>query len=106
MIGKHYAVLERTGITGPGLLVEINNVNSVQDYRKIQMFLQDLTAVRHVHVARVDRGNVAFAIDLRGNLDDFKRLVSTDRRLEPVISSIQPGGDAARQTVLRYNYRR
>jgi hypothetical protein len=106
MIGKHYAVLERTGITGPGLLVEINNVNSVQDYRKIQTFLQDLTAVRHVHIARVDQGNVAFAIDLRGNIDDFKRLVSTDRRLEPVISSIQPGGDAARQTVLRYNYRR
>lgn len=106
MIGKHYAVLERMGVTGPGLLVEIYNVNSVQDYRKIQTFFRDLTAVRHVRVARVDQGNVAFAIDLRGNIDDFRRLVSTDKRLEPVVSSIPPGGDAARQTVLRYNYRR
>jgi hypothetical protein len=106
MIGKHYAVLERTGITGPGLLVEINNVNSLQDYRKIQTFLQDLTAVRHIHVARVDQGEVAFMIDLRGNIDDFKRLVSTDKRLEPVIDSIQPVADATRQNVLRYNYRR
>ncbi|MBT8130067.1 MAG: DUF2066 domain-containing protein [Gammaproteobacteria bacterium] len=106
MIGKHYAVLERTGITGPGLLVEINNVNSLQDYRKIQTFLQDLTAVRHVHISRVDQGKVAFTIDLRGNIDDFKRLVSTDKRLEPVIDSIPPVADATRQNVLRYNYRR
>ena len=106
MIGKHYAVRERTGITGPGLLVEVNNVNSLQDYRKIQTFLQDLTAVRHVHLARVDQGKVAFTVDLRGNIDDFKRLVSTDKRLEPVIYSIPPAGDATRQNVLRYNYRR
>jgi hypothetical protein len=106
MIGKHYAVLERTGIISPGLLVEITNVNSLQDYRKIQTFLQDLTAVRHVHIARVDQGNVAFTVDLRGNVDDFKRLVSTDKRLEPVIDSIPPVGDATRQNVLRYNYRR
>jgi hypothetical protein len=104
-IGKHYAVLERTGTAGPGLLVEINNVNSVQSYRKIQKFLEDLTAVRQVSVVRVDEGVAAFKIDLRGNLDDFIRLVSTDKKLEPVVDSIQPGGDARLQTVLRYRYR-
>jgi len=121
-IGKHYAVLERSGIAGPGLLVEISNVNSVQDFRSIQKFFEDLTAVRQVRVARVDEGNIAFEIDLRGSIDDFTRLVSTDRKLDPVVDSIQPGGaaalqpggaaalqpggSAALQTVLRYNYRR
>lgn len=105
-IGAHYAVLERTGITEPDLLVEINNVDSVQTYRNIQIFLEDLTAVRQTRLARVDKGKVAFRIDLRGNIDDFIRLVATDRTLEPIVESIQPGGDASQQTILRYSYRK
>ncbi len=104
-IGKHYVVMERTGITEPGLLVEINNVDSVQTYRKIQTFLEGLTAVRQTRVATVDKGQVVFLIDLRGDVDDFVRLVSTDKTLEPVADPIQPGGDAALQTILRYSYR-
>jgi hypothetical protein len=54
----------------------------------------------------VDREKVVFRIDLRGDIDDFIRLVSTDKRLEPIVDSIQPGGDASQQTLLRYNYRK
>jgi len=104
-ISKHYAVLERTGITEPDLLVEINNVDSVQTYRNIQKFLEGLTAVKQTRIARVENGLVAFLIDLRGDIDDFIRLVSTDKTLEPIVDSIQPGGDANQQTVLRYSYR-
>jgi len=105
-IGKHYAVLERTGITEPDLLVEINNVDSVQSYRNVQIFLEGLTAVKQTRVARVDEGRVVFLIDLRGDINDFIRLVSTDKMLEPIVESIQPGGDANQQTVLRYSYRK
>ena len=105
-IGKHYAVLERTGSTEPDLLVEISNVDSVQTYRNIQVFLEDLTAVKQTRVARVDQGVVAFLVDLRGDVDDFIRLVATDKTLEPVVESIQPGGNAGQQTVLRYSYRK
>lgn len=104
-IGKHYAVLERKGINEPGLLVEINNVNSVQSYRKIQAFLDGLTAVRQTRIARVDEGKVLFRVDLRGDVDDFVRLVSTDRTLESVDEPIQPQGIPDQQTVLRYSYR-
>ena len=87
------------------MLVEINNVDSVQAYRNIQIFLEELTVVRQTLVASVDEGRVVFRIDLRGDIDDFIRLVSTDKRLEPIVDSIQPGGDANQQTLLRYNYR-
>ena len=106
MIGKHNAVLERADSGGPGLLVKVDNVDSIQAYRKIQEFLEGLTAVRQVSVAQVDKGSVAFHIHLRGNIDDFIRQVSIDKKLEPVVESIQPGGDANLQTVLRYIYRR
>jgi hypothetical protein len=105
-IGQHYAVLERTNIIKPDLLVEINNVDSVQTYRNIQIFLEDLTAVRQTLLATVDEGQVVFRIDLRGDIDDFIRLVSTDKRFEPIVDSIQPGGDANQQTLLRYHYRK
>lgn len=105
-IGKHYAVLERSGVNEPDLLVEINNVDSVQSYHKIQTFLEGLTAVRQANVARVDDGVVLFRVDLRGDIDDFIRLVSTDRTLEPVVDSIQPGGATGQQPALRYSYRK
>jgi hypothetical protein len=104
-IGNHYAVLERTGITEPDLLVEVNNVNSLKAYRSIQKFFAELTAVKQAHVVRVDEGNVVFRIDLRGDIDDFIRLVSTDRKLEPLVETIQASGNPDQQTVLRYNYR-
>jgi hypothetical protein len=105
-IGKHYAVLERTGISEPDLLVEIHNIDTLKDYRDIQQFFEGLTAVRQAHVIRVDSDNVVFRIDLRGDMDDFTRLVATDRKLEPLVDAIQPGGNPELQTVLRYNYRK
>ena len=105
-IGEHYAVLDRTDITEPDLLVEINNIDSVQSYRKIQLFLEDLTAVRQTRVARVDQGQVVFRVDLRGDIDDFIRLVSTDKTLEPIVDSIPPGIGPHQHTVLRYSYRK
>ena len=105
-IGKHYAVLERAGISKADLLVSIDNVNSVQSYRKIQTFLEGLTAVRQARIARLGEGNVVFDIDLRGDVDDFIRLVSTDKSLEPIVDSIQPGSVPGQQTLLRYSFRK
>jgi hypothetical protein len=105
-IGRHYAVLERTGTNKPGLLVEVHNVDTLKDYRNIQQFFEELTAVRQAHVVRVDRRNVVFHIDLRGDMDDFTRLVSTDRKFEPLVDAIQPGANPELQTLLRYNYRK
>lgn len=106
-IGKHYAVLERTDSTGPHLLVEINNIDSVQNYRKIQKFLGGLAAVKQTQLVRLDQENVVFRVDLRGNIDDFVKLVAIDRKLEPLplADSIQSGGDSGQPTVLRYSYR-
>lgn len=104
-IGKHYAVLDRTGVSGPDLLVEIQNVHSVATYRKVQTFLEGLTAVRQTRVASVDDGMVLFRVDLRGDVDDFVRLVSTDRTLEPVADPLQALSPPSQRTFLRYSYR-
>ena len=105
-IGRHYAVLERTDTSGPHLLVEINNIDSVQTYRKIEKFLQDLAAVRQTNVVRIDKENVVFRIDLRGDVDDFVRSVAIGRKLEPLVDTVRPGGSPEQQTVLRYSYRK
>ena len=101
-IGKHYAVLERIDSMAAGLLVEINQVDSVADYRSIQKFLDGLTAVKQTRLVRVDKDNVIFEIDLRGGIDDFTRLVSTEKTLQPVIDSVRPGDNPDQQIVLRY----
>jgi hypothetical protein len=105
-IGKHYAVLERTGINEPDLLVEITNVDSVQTYRKIQTFLEGLNAVRQALPARIDDDTVLFRLDLRGDVDDFIRLVATDRTLQPAPERGYPGASPVQQTTLHYSYRR
>ena len=104
-IGKHYAVLDRSGGGDPDLLVEIRNIDSVQAYRKVQTFFEDLTAVRQVRLAGLDQGNVLFLVDLRGNIDDFVRLVSTDKTLQPFVDAVQPGAVPGQQTILRYSYK-
>ena len=101
-IGKHYAVLERIDTMGAGLHVEINKVNSVTDYRKIQKFLEGLTAVKQTRLVRADKDIVVFEIDLRGGIDDFTRLVSTEKTLQPVIDSVRTGDNPDQQIVLRY----
>jgi hypothetical protein len=106
-IGKHYAVLERTDNDGPDLLVEITNIDSLQNYRKMQQFLQGLAAVRQTDLVRLDQEAVVFRIDLRGDIDDFVRLVAIDRKLEPRAELPLPdaGVPGQQQTVLRYSYR-
>ena len=106
-IGQHYAVLERTDSDEPDLLVEIVNIDSLQNYRKIQQFLDGLAAVRQTDLVRLDQEVVVFRIDLRGDVDDFVRLVAIDRKLEPRVDPLHAGAGHAGQTqkVLHYSYR-
>lgn len=105
-IGKRYAVLDRQGMTEPGLLVEVGNIGSAEDFRTTQIFFEGLTAVRQTRVVRVDNGSVLFMVDLRGDVDDFVRQVSTDKILEPMVESIQSGSDPEQSVRLRYLYRK
>ena len=104
-IGKHYAVLERLGVNEPGLLIEVGNIDSVKDFRAVQAFLNDLTAVRQTRVSRVENNRVEFVVDLRGDMNDFVRQVSTDRALQPVANDIQPGTSPEQSAQLKYLYR-
>lgn len=104
-IGKHYAVLERQGINEPGLLIEVGNIDSVEDFRAVQTFLNKLTAVRQTSVSRVENNRVEFVVDLRGDMNDFVRQVSTDRALQPVVKDIQPGTSPEQSAQLKYLYR-
>jgi len=104
-IGQYYAVLERTDTTASDLLVEVNNIDSLQSYRKIQNFLDNLAAVRQTSLVRLDGDVAVFRIDLRGDVNDFVKLVAIDKKLEPVRESIQGGVVPQQQTMLRYSYR-
>ena len=106
-IGKHYAVLERTDSDEPYVLVKIVNIDSLKDYRKIQQFLKGLAAVRQTDLVHLDQEVVVFRIDLRGDVNDFVRLVALDRKLEPRADPPEPGGghSGQQQQVLHYSYR-
>ncbi len=105
-IGQHYAVLERAGTGGPALMVEVTNVDSVQTYHKVQSFLEGLNAVRQAVPARVNSNTVLFRVDLRGDVDDFIRLVATDRTLEPLPDRGYATTPQAGQPTLYYSFRR
>jgi hypothetical protein len=61
--------------------------------------------VRQTKVSRVENNRVEFVVDLRGDMNDFVRQVSTDRALQPVVKDIQAGTSPEQSAQLKYLYR-
>lgn len=85
-IGGHYAVLDaQVGSGSPDLLVEIEQVNSIAAYRKLDQYLGSLPAVKGVRLVSMDvGGHVVFAVSLRSRQEDFEKLVAIDHTLQQV----------------------
>lgn len=84
-MGKTYAVLESGDAASlEQVLVEIDAVKSVTDFRQVQDYLLSLSAVQAVWLSQVEAERVEFRLKLRSDIDDLLGLIKTDKKLEPV----------------------
>ena len=84
--------------------LDIQEVKSIEAYRKLENYLRDLTAVERVKPLRVDGQSAVFEVTLRSSEGDFLNLVKNDAELvevksvkkqvmaEPVMQDAQPAG--------------
>ena len=64
--------------------LDIQDVNSIQKYRKLENYLRDLSAVEAVKALKVDGQSAIFEVTLRSSEDDFLNLIKNDAELVEV----------------------
>lgn len=87
-MGQKFAVLEATDIQGlQQILVEIDQVESVKEFRRVQKYLSSLPVVQSVWLSQVEPERVAFKLTLRSEVDDFLKLIKADTRMVPLVAA-------------------
>ncbi len=61
--------------------LDIQAVNSIKKYRKLENYLRNLSAVEMATPLKVDGQNAIFEVTLRSNEDDFLNLIKNDAEL-------------------------
>ena len=86
--------------------LDIQEVKSIEAYRKLEKYLRDLSAVEMAKPLRVDGQSAVFEVTLRSSESDFLNLVKNDAELvevksvkkqvmaKPVMQDAQPAGGA------------
>lgn len=64
--------------------LDIQDVNSIQKYRKLESYLRDLSAVETVKALKVNGQSAIFEVTLRSSEDDFLNLIKNDAELVEV----------------------
>jgi len=63
--------------------VQINGIQAISDYAKIEQYLDKLAITRSVFVSEVAKDKVFFDLDLSGTLQQLQQTLSLDKRLAP-----------------------
>ena len=61
--------------------LNIQDVNSIRKYRKLENYLRNISAVKMATPLKVDGQNANFAVTLRSNEEDFLNLINNDAEL-------------------------
>ena len=75
--------------------LDIQDVKSIDAYRKLENYLRDLSAVEMAKPLKVDGQSAIFEITLRSSEGDFLNLVKNDAELvevKPVVKDVPPAG--------------
>ena len=87
-MGQKFAVLETTNTEGlKQILVEIDQVGSVKQFRHVQKYLTSLPVVQSVSLSQVEPERVAFKLILKSEVDDFLKLVKADTQMMPLVTA-------------------
>ena len=94
-MGQKFAVLETFDVLQQKTLaVEIDQVKSVEDFRRLEKYLSSLSAVQSVQLSQVESERVFFDLTLRSKADDLLNLIQSGsvitRLAEEVIN--EPNG--------------
>lgn len=68
--------------------LNVEAVNSVEKYRRVENYLSGLSAVEFAQVYKVDDARVTFDLTLRSNKEDFFNLIKNDAELIAVENAI------------------
>jgi hypothetical protein len=64
-----------------GIRILVKKVQDFSDYSKILVYLQNISGVRRVEVAQVDRDNLQLYLSLEGSWDKVQRIIRLDNKL-------------------------
>lgn len=70
------------------LQLEVQAINSIKKYRKLESYLRDLSVVAMARPLKVDAENVTFEVKLRSNEQDFLSQVKNDAKLIEIVPII------------------
>ncbi|HEX7048319.1 MAG TPA: DUF2066 domain-containing protein [Gammaproteobacteria bacterium] len=81
--GQEFAVLTAM-TTGSRVAVEIEGVDRLQDYAKVQSYLSGLSAVKQVGLKQVDDNRARYELDLNSSVRALEQSIALGRVLEAV----------------------
>ena len=77
-MGQKFAVMETSDVSQQKtLLVEIDRVKNVEDFRQIEKYLLSLSAVQSVQLSQLESERVFFELSLRSQVDDLLNLIQS-----------------------------
>lgn len=89
VVGKKFAVLESFDVSQQEtLMVEIDQVKSVEDFRRVEKYLSSLSAVRAVRLSRLESERVFFDLSLRSKAEDLFKLIQSGTVITHVLEEV------------------
>ncbi len=82
-IASQFAVLD-SGVDEGDLIVQVEGIEQLDDYARVNRYLSSLSQVKHVFATQVEGQQVQFNVDLSGDKDDLQRVISLGKTLLPV----------------------
>lgn len=82
VMGQKYAILEMLDSSKfEQVTVEINRVESVESFRRIEKYLSSLSAVKSIQLLKVEQERVIFELTLRSKIDDLLNLIQSGKTM-------------------------
>jgi hypothetical protein len=63
--------------------LQVNNVNNLQDYAKLQQYLKELPQVSQVQTLQITPNSVSFQLTLKTDNVSFTQVLNNSRQLTP-----------------------
>lgn len=84
-LASQYAAIENKEQAQQGIQIQIDGLNNVAEYAKIQKYLLSLTGVSQVELASVLANQLIFNVKLNGSLQSLKQQIKLGNKLQAVI---------------------
>lgn len=80
-LAKEFAVHYHASDDQQGLVLEIQDVNTLQDYARVNRYLESLEPVTQLIPSRVDAGRLRLELQVRGGIESLHQIIALGRVL-------------------------